>query len=189
MNNRILLSGTLFVPPALETHVSGKIASESPRGGTLGNSWWGFPSRFSKSLPHFRLKSVIFKKIFLKILSNSRTDFFFFLRVDFHCREIFTCVYKHVNFTRGNKIEARVTSSNVKLSEVQLLCLRATFHTLKNYPTVEIHPNTLGIETINTFIQSCSSLENHTRFQPKTVFRPKRAQKLYPCGCTHLYGF
>ena len=36
-----------------------------------------------------------------------------------------------------------------------------------------------GIETINTFIHSCSSLENHNRFQTKTgkvlhVFRPKR---------------
>ena len=32
-----------------------------------------------------------------------------------------------------------------------------------------------GIETINTFIRSRSSLENHTRYQTKTipVFRPK----------------
>ena len=29
------------------------------------------------------------------------------LRVDFHCRVIFTCVYKHVNFNLVNKIEAR----------------------------------------------------------------------------------
>ena len=29
------------------------------------------------------------------------------LRVDFHCRLIFTCVYKHVNFNLVNKIEAR----------------------------------------------------------------------------------
>ena len=33
-----------------------------------------------------------------------------------------------------------------------------------------------GIETINTFIHSCSSLDNHTRFQDKT------AQKSYPLG-------
>ena len=34
-----------------------------------------------------------------------------------------------------------------------------------------------GIETINTLIHSCSSLENHTRFQA----RPKWA-KCIPCG-------
>ena len=29
------------------------------------------------------------------------------LRVDFHCRVIFPCVYTHVNFNDVNKIEAR----------------------------------------------------------------------------------
>ena len=29
------------------------------------------------------------------------------IRVDFHCRLIFKCVYKHVNFNLVNKIEAR----------------------------------------------------------------------------------
>ena len=54
------------------------------------------------------------------------------LRVDFHCRAIFTCVYRHVNFTRVNRIEAiqDIKCLNVKLREVQLLPLRATFHTL-----------------------------------------------------------
>ena len=122
---------------------------------------------------YFRQESVILKKIFLKIHFEF-AYFSFFLRVGFHCREILTCVYTHVNFSRGNILEARVSSLDVKLSEVQLLCLRATFHTLKNYATVEIHPNTFGIERMNTFIQSCSSLENRTRFRAKTVFRPKR---------------
>ena len=39
-----------------------------------------------------------------------------------------------------------------------------------------------GIETINTFIHSRSSLENHTRFQTKT------AQKPYPLGGKYLYN-
>ena len=44
-----------------------------------------------------------------------------------------------------------------------------------------------GIETINTFIHSRSSLENHTRFQTKmgkvyTRFQTKTAQKPYPMG-------
>ena len=44
-----------------------------------------------------------------------------------------------------------------------------------------------GIETINTFIHSRSSLENHTRFQTKmgkvyTHFQAKTAQKPYPMG-------
>ena len=53
------------------------------------------------------------------------------LRVDFHCRVIFMCLYTHVNFTRVNKIEARyeVLRLNVKLTKVQLLCLLGkTFH-------------------------------------------------------------
>ena len=44
-----------------------------------------------------------------------------------------------------------------------------------------------GIETINTFIHSRSSLENHTRFQTKmgkvyTRFQTKTAKKTYPMG-------
>ena len=53
---------------------------------------------------------------------------------------------------------------------------------------------TFGIETINTFIHSCSSLENYTRFQTKigkicARFQTKDAQK--PCpngGGTYLYS-
>ena len=42
-----------------------------------------------------------------------------------------------------------------------------------------------GIETIKTFIQSCSSLKNRTRFQTKigkvyTRFQTKSAQKSFP---------
>ena len=43
----------------------------------------------------------------------------------------------------------------------------------------------VGIETINTFIHSRSSLKNHTRFQTKmgkvySPFQTKTAQKPYP---------
>ena len=40
-----------------------------------------------------------------------------------------------------------------------------------------------GIETINTFIHSRSSLDNHTRFQDKT------RQKSYPLGGAHTYSY
>ena len=43
-----------------------------------------------------------------------------------------------------------------------------------------------GIETINTFIHSCGSLDNNTRFQDKT------AQKSYPLGGgggSHTYSY
>ena len=53
-----------------------------------------------------------------------------------------------------------------------------------------------GIETINTFIHSRSSLENHTRFKTKigevyTPFQTRTAQKSYPMGRwggTYLYS-
>ena len=50
-----------------------------------------------------------------------------------------------------------------------------------------------GIETINTFIHSRSSIENYTRFQTIMgksipVFRPKRPQIHTLCGGTNLHG-
>ena len=47
-----------------------------------------------------------------------------------------------------------------------------------------------GIETINTFINSCSSLENHTRFQTKNVqsvypFLDQNGAKTLPDGAAH----
>ena len=50
------------------------------------------------------------------------------------------------------------------------------------------HSYSFGIETVNMFIPSRSSLENHTRFQTKmgkayiTSFQTKKAQKPYPLG-------
>ena len=60
------------------------------------------------------------------------------------------------------------------------------FHT--NFQTWPLGRNQAsGIDTIDTFIHSCSSLENHTRFQTKmgkvyTCFHTKTAQKPYPMG-------
>ena len=50
-----------------------------------------------------------------------------------------------------------------------------------------------GIETINTFVHSRSSPENHTRFQTIMgksipVFRPKRPKIHTLCGGTNLHG-
>ena len=50
-----------------------------------------------------------------------------------------------------------------------------------------------GIETINTFIHSRSSLENQTRFQTKmgkvcTPFQTKKDKKAYPMG-RHIVAF
>ena len=50
-----------------------------------------------------------------------------------------------------------------------------------------------GMETINTFIHSRSSIENYTRFQTIMgksihVFRPKRPKIHTLCGGTNLHG-
>ena len=47
--------------------------------------------------------------------------------------------------------------------------------------------NSFGIETINTFVNSPSSLKNHTRFQTKmgkvyACFQTETAQNPYPLG-------
>ena len=50
-----------------------------------------------------------------------------------------------------------------------------------------------GIETITSIVRSCSSLENHTRFQTKTSkvyqtrFQSKKAQKILPFGAADTY--
>ena len=59
--------------------------------------------------------------------------------------------------------------------------------------TFLFHFYLLGIETINTFIHSCSSLENHIRFQTKifkvcTCFRQKRHKNPTRWGGTYLYS-
>ena len=56
-----------------------------------------------------------------------------------------------------------------------------------------LHSYSCGIETINTFIHSCSSLANNTRFQTKmgkvyTCSRPKRTKNSTQWGDTYPYG-
>ena len=58
---------------------------------------------------------------------------------------------------------------------------------------ISIFSYSFGIETINTFIRSRSSLENYTRFQTKwakciPVFRPKGPKTIRLSGGTYLYG-
>ena len=58
---------------------------------------------------------------------------------------------------------------------------------------ISVYYYLLGIETINMFIDSCSSLENHIRFQTKifkvcTCFRQKRHKNPTRWGGTYLYS-
>ena len=53
--------------------------------------------------------------------------------------------------------------------------------------------HSFGIQTIKTFVHSCSSLKNHTRFQTKmgkmyTRFQNKRRKNPTLSGGTYLYG-
>ena len=60
-------------------------------------------------------------------------------------------------------------------------------------PIVLFLSQSFGIGTINTFIHSRGSLENHTRFQNKMgkvydyPFQTKKAQKTLPDGAAHTY--
>ena len=61
-----------------------------------------------------------------------------------------------------------------------------------NFTVFLFRSYSFGIETINTFIRSRSSLENHTRFQTKkgkvyTRFQTKRPKNPTLWGGTYLY--
>ena len=60
------------------------------------------------------------------------------LRVDFHCRVIFICLYTHVNFTCVNKIEERYELSrlNVKLTTFMF---RFHFYVYGARPFIVLH--------------------------------------------------
>lgn len=73
---------------------------------------------------------VNYKVCEMRALNMYTIDFLWTFKVDDHRHVISTYVYMHINFTQ--KIEARykVSSLNVKLSEVQILSLCVTFLTL-----------------------------------------------------------
>ena len=125
--------------------------------GTPGNSWWECSARFPKSRPYFRPKNVI-------------------LQTRFHTRPL-----KSIPVFRSG-LQAWIMSS--------LLRLECKQNNSSNPFLIRIFlflSFSFAIETRNTFVHSCSSLENHTRFQTKmgkvyTRFQTKIAQKPYPMG-------
>ena len=82
----------------------------------------------------------------------------------------------------GRSIQAKITAQTKIFSKA----FRIRIFLFRSY--------SFGIETINTFIRSRSSLENETRFQIKwakcirPVFRPKRPKNHTLWGGTNMYG-
>ena len=131
----------------------------TPRGGTPGNSWWGCAARFSKSWPYFRPKNVIFHTCFQTRPLTSIPVF-------------------------RPGLQAQIMLSLLRLERQQKNALNPF-----RIGTFLFLSYSFGIELINMFIHSRSSLENHTRFQTKmtnvytyTRFQTKTAQKPYPMG-------
>ena len=130
-----------------------------PGGGTPGNSWWGCAARFSKSWPYFRSKNVIFHTCFQTRPLTSIPVF-------------------------RPGLQAQIMLSLLRLERQQKNALNPF-----RIGTFLFLSYSFGIELINMFIHSHSSLENHTRFQTKmtnvytyTRFQTKTAQKPYPMG-------
>ena len=80
-------------------------------------------------------------------------------------------------YTRFQTWSLRNHSSLLRLDQQQKRYLTACKQTLFYF---SFHYFSFGIETINAFIPSRSSLENHTRFQ--TCFQTKTVQKPFPLG-------
>ena len=76
----------------------------------------------------------------LHISSCFKTSYFC-LRVDFHCRVIFTCVYTHVKMReveRGSPFT--LTRDLVHIASLVFANVNLTHVQRKNYAIVEIHP-------------------------------------------------
>ena len=128
-----------------------------PPGGTPGNSWWGCAARFSKSWPYFRPKNVIFHTCFQTRPLTSIPVF-------------------------RPGLQAEIMLSLLRLERQQKNALNPF-----RIGTFLFLSYSFGIELINMFIHSRSSLKNYTRFQTKmgkvqTRFQTKTAQKPYPMG-------
>ena len=132
-------------------------------GGTPGNSWWGCAARFSKSWSYFRPKNVI---------PHPFSDQTSKIHTRFQTLPLGKIMSSLLRLESKQKI-----SSNVFRICIFLFSCSYSF----------------GIETINTFVHSRSSIENYTRFQTKMgksipVFRPKRPKIHTLCGGTNLHG-
>ena len=139
--------------------ISQLVVTRPPRGGTPGNSWWGCAARFSKSWPYFRPKHVIFHTCFQTRPLTSIPVF-------------------------RPGLQAEIMLSLLRLERQQKNALNPF-----RIGTFLFLSYSFGIELINMFIHSRSSLENHTRFQTKmtnvytyTRFQTKTAQKPNPMG-------
>ena len=141
------------------------LSPDPPGGGTPGNSWWGCAARFSKSWPYFRPKNVIFHTCFQTRPLTSIPVF-------------------------RPGLQAEIMLSLLRLERQQKNALNPF-----RIGTFLFLSYSFGIELINMFIHSRSSLENHTRFQTKMtnvcipipVFRPKRRKNPTRWGSTYLY--
>ena len=130
---------------------------QKPPGGTPGNSWWRCAARFFISWPDFRPKNVI-------------------IHTRFQTRSL-----KSIPVFRPG-LKAEIMLSLLRLEHKQKSSskpFRIRIFLFLSY--------SFGIETINRFIHSGSSLENNTRFQTKmdkvyTHFQTKTARKPYPMG-------
>ena len=132
-------------------------ASLFQRPGNSWNSWWRCAARFSKSWPDFRPKNVIFHTRFQTRPLKSIPVF----RPGLLAETILSLL----------RLERKQKNSSNPFRILIFFFLSYSF----------------GIETIKTFIQSRSSLKNHTRFQTRmgkvyTRFQTKTAQKPYPMG-------
>ena len=132
-------------------------------GGTPGNSWWEYVIRFSKSWSYFRPKNA----------TSSPGCFALALEVG---------PGKSALGTRLQKMNPFSDLASKKLCHPYLDQNTSKNHFLKSISNSHI---SLSFFLINSFINSCSSLENHTRFQSKmgkvyTCFQTRTAQKPYP---------
>ena len=126
-------------------------------GGIPGNFQWACATHFSKSWPRFSLKNVIFHTCFQTLPLKSIPVF----RSGLYAEIMLSLL----------RLQRKQKSSSKRFRIRTFLFLSYSF----------------GIETINTFIHSRSSLKNHTRFQTKmgkvyTHFQTKTERKPYPVG-------
>ena len=87
-------------------------------------------------------------------------------------------------------LQAEIMSSLLRLERKQKKIIQSNPFRIRIFLVLS---HSFGIETINTFIHSRSSLENQTRFQTKMgktipVFRPKRRKYRTRPGGTYLYS-
>ena len=105
------------------------------------------------------------------------------------------CHFPHLFSDQTAKIHTRFQTWPLGRNYSSLLRLERKQKSSSNVFWIRIflfRSYSFGIEKITPFVNSCSSLENHTRNQTKMVkvytrFQTKKAQEPYPLGGTYLY--